>query len=78
MAKDDEQAFSVEGSAGTPPVDPETATGPDDKPLQAREPAQPRSAPRDEVAGGVADPVQGAAPAQQALGSGDKPAEGAA
>jgi succinate dehydrogenase / fumarate reductase, iron-sulfur subunit len=68
MAKDDEQAFSVEGSAGTPPIDPETASGPDGRPLQAREPAQPTSAPRDEAAGQVADPVPAAAPAQPDAG----------
>jgi succinate dehydrogenase / fumarate reductase iron-sulfur subunit len=64
MAKDDDQAFSVEGSEGTPPVDPETSTGPDDKPLQAREPAQPAPEPRDEAAGRVADPVSAAATEQ--------------
>jgi succinate dehydrogenase / fumarate reductase iron-sulfur subunit len=55
MAKDDDQAFSVEGSEGTPPVDPETSSGPDGKPLQAREPAQPTSRPRDDGAGSAGD-----------------------
>jgi succinate dehydrogenase / fumarate reductase iron-sulfur subunit len=66
MAKDDEPAFSASGSEGTPPVDPETSAGPDDRPLQAREPAQPAATPRDEVAGRAADPVaeQAAAPVQ--------------
>jgi succinate dehydrogenase / fumarate reductase iron-sulfur subunit len=59
MAKDDDQAFSVEGSEGTPPVDPETSTGPDGKPLQAREPAQPAPGPRDDGAGaGAEQPVR--------------------
>jgi succinate dehydrogenase / fumarate reductase iron-sulfur subunit len=66
MAKDDE-AFSVSGSEGTPPIDPETAAGPGGKPLQAREPAQPTPEPRDETTGRVAEPVSpgaGAGPVQ--------------
>jgi succinate dehydrogenase / fumarate reductase iron-sulfur subunit len=61
MAKDDETAFSAAGSEGTPPIDPETATGPDGRPPQARQPAQPAPEPRDEARGRVAEPVPAAA-----------------
>jgi len=42
---------------GNTPIDPETSTGPDGKPLQAREPAQPTDTPREEFTGD-AEPVE--------------------
>jgi len=66
MAKDDELAFSASGSEGTPPVDPETSAGAGDRPLQARQPAQPASTPRDDGTGGPPGGPEGAAAAAPA------------
>ncbi len=50
----------LSGHTPTPPVDPETSSPPEDKPLHAREPAGPASSPRDDGAGDeeVEQPVE--------------------
>jgi succinate dehydrogenase / fumarate reductase, iron-sulfur subunit len=64
-----DEAFSVDNSSGTPPIDPEVQTPPaPEKPAQARQPGQPPPAPRDEAVGRVADPVSAAAPVQPDAG----------
>src|SRR4051794_37197869 len=58
-----EDGLADDGTPTNPPVEAETATGPDGKPLQAREPAQPAGTPRDE-AGAATPTTSEAAPTQ--------------